>query len=137
MITRHDVLIFPGQRGALSNQTLRNALLALRPGRTVHGFRSTFRDWCGDATAFPREVAEAALAHKVGNAVEAAYRRGAALEKRRAAHGGLGGAIVRSHWQSATISLRFGRRSDISFGNSPRPRLQPQTQFVNRRDEPL
>ena len=78
-----DALIFPGQRRALSNQTLRNALLALRPGGTVHGFRSTFRDWCGDATAFPREVAEAALAHKVGNAVEAAYRRGAALEKRR------------------------------------------------------
>jgi integrase len=79
-----DALIFPGQRRALSNQTLRNALLALRPGLTTHGFRSTFRDWCGDATAFPREVAEAALAHKVGNAVEAAYRRGSALEKRRA-----------------------------------------------------
>jgi integrase len=78
-----DALIFPGQRRALSNQTLRSALLALRSGGTVHGFRSTFRDWCGDATAFPREVAEAALAHKVGNAVEAAYRRGAALEKRR------------------------------------------------------
>jgi integrase len=78
-----DMLIFPGQRGALSNQTLRNALLALRPGETVHGFRSTFRDWCGDATAFPREVAEAALAHKVGNSVEQAYRRASAIEKRR------------------------------------------------------
>ena len=78
-----DALIFPGQRGALSNQTLRNALLALRPGETVHGFRSTFRDWCGDATAFPREIAEAALAHKVGNAVEQSYRRGSAIEKRR------------------------------------------------------
>jgi integrase len=51
---------------------------------TTHGFRSTFRDWCGDCTDFPREVAEAALAHVVGNNVEAAYRRGDALDKRRA-----------------------------------------------------
>jgi integrase len=50
---------------------------------TVHGFRSSFRDWCGDATAFPREVAEAALAHKVGDETERAYRRSDALEKRR------------------------------------------------------
>ena len=50
---------------------------------TVHGFRSGFRDWCGDETEFPREIAEAALAHKVGNAVERAYRRSSALEKRR------------------------------------------------------
>jgi integrase len=50
---------------------------------TTHGMRSTFRDWCGDETHFPREVAEAALAHVVGTEVEAAYRRGTALEKRR------------------------------------------------------
>lgn len=50
---------------------------------TVHGFRSGFRDWCGDATNFPREVAEEALAHRVGDATERAYRRGSALEKRR------------------------------------------------------
>ncbi len=51
---------------------------------TMHGFRSSFRDWCGDHTEFPREVAEAALAHAVGDATEQAYRRGTALEKRRA-----------------------------------------------------
>jgi len=50
---------------------------------SVHGFRSAFRDWCGDETSFPREVAEAALAHKVGDSVERAYRRSNALEKRR------------------------------------------------------
>ena len=50
---------------------------------TVHGFRSAFRDWAGERTTFPREVAEAALAHFVGDAVERAYRRGDALEKRR------------------------------------------------------
>lgn len=53
-------------------------------GATPHGFRSSFRDWCGDHTEFPREVAEAALAHSVGDAAEQAYRRGDALDKRRA-----------------------------------------------------
>lgn len=50
---------------------------------SIHGFRSSFRDWAGDETSFPREIAEAALAHKVGNEVERAYRRSDALEKRR------------------------------------------------------
>lgn len=50
---------------------------------TTHGFRSTFRDFAGDMTNFPREVAEAALAHAVGDETEAAYRRGTALAKRR------------------------------------------------------
>lgn len=51
---------------------------------TPHGFRSSFRDWCGNETNFPRDVAEAALAHRISDATEAAYRRGDALEKRRA-----------------------------------------------------
>jgi integrase len=57
----------------------------LRPGVgiTTHGFRSTFRDWAGDATDVARETAEAALAHKVGDAAEQAYGRGTALAKRR------------------------------------------------------
>ena len=50
---------------------------------TVHGFRSSFRDWCGETTSFPREVVEAALAHVVGDQTKRAYRRGDALEKRR------------------------------------------------------
>ena len=50
---------------------------------TVHGMRSAFRDWAGEETNFAREVAEAALAHVVGDAAEQAYRRGDALEKRR------------------------------------------------------
>jgi len=53
-------------------------------GPTVHGFRSAFRDWAGNETHFAREVAEAALAHVIGDAAERAYRRGDALEKRRA-----------------------------------------------------
>lgn len=50
---------------------------------TLHGLRSTFRDWCGDKTEFPRDVAEAALAHTLSDKTEAAYRRGSALDKRR------------------------------------------------------
>jgi integrase len=50
---------------------------------TVHGLRSTFRDWAAERTNFPREVAEMALAHAIPNAVEAAYRRGDLFEKRR------------------------------------------------------
>jgi integrase len=50
---------------------------------TVHGFRSTFRDWCGEATSTAREVAEAALAHAVADKTEAAYARGDLFAKRR------------------------------------------------------
>jgi len=49
----------------------------------VHGFRSTFSDWCGETTDYPRDVVEMALAHTIGDKVEAAYRRGDLFEKRR------------------------------------------------------
>lgn len=79
-------LVFPGQkRGTpLSDMTMTALLRRLNVNATAHGFRSSFRDWAGDHTTFPREVAEAALAHAVGDATEAAYRRSDALEKRRA-----------------------------------------------------
>jgi integrase len=50
---------------------------------TVHGFRSTFRDWAGETTSHPREVIEAALAHKLRDKAEAAYARGDLFQKRR------------------------------------------------------
>ena len=50
---------------------------------TTHGFRSTFRDWAAETTGYPAEVVEMALAHSVGDKVEAAYRRGDLFEKRR------------------------------------------------------
>ena len=53
-----------------------------RGGLTVHGFRSCFRDWCAEATAHPREVAEQALAHALPDKVEAAYRCGDMPDKR-------------------------------------------------------
>lgn len=77
--------IFHGEKGAkLSNMSM--AMLLRRMDRTtitVHGFRSTFRDWAGETTRFPREDAEMALAHTIDSKSERAYRRGRALEKRR------------------------------------------------------
>ena len=84
---RTSEFVFPGVRpGApLMGTALRDLLERMKlDSVTVHGFRSTFRDWCGNETHFPREVAEVALAHVVGSAVEQAYRRSDALEKRRA-----------------------------------------------------
>ena len=79
--------VFPSPRGSrpLSHVAMAKVLTRLAVvGPTIHGFRSAFRDWAGNETNFPREVAEAALAHVVGDAAEQAYRRGDALEKRRA-----------------------------------------------------
>jgi integrase len=77
--------VFPGTKlgRPLSTMAMEMVLRRMKVDATVHGFRSAFRDWAGERTSFPREVAEAALAHLVGNAVERAYRRGDALEKRR------------------------------------------------------
>ena len=77
-------LVFPGTRGQeLSVMTLPEVMRRMKADAVPHGFRSTFRDWAGEKTNFPRELAEQALAHTLENKVEAAYRRGDALEKRR------------------------------------------------------
>ena len=68
----------------LSDMALTAVMRRMEIEAVPHGLRSSFRDWVGEETAFPREVAEMALAHTVGNAVEAAYRRGDLFEKRRA-----------------------------------------------------
>ena len=76
--------VFPGaRRGPMHENAMWGVLRALRPGLTVHGFRSTFRTWSEEHTRFPREVAEQALAHTIGSAVERAYRRTDLFEKRR------------------------------------------------------
>jgi integrase len=82
---RVSEFVFPGHRSdrPLGDMALHMVLKRMEIPYTVHGFRSSFRDWCGEATNFPREVAEAALAHVVGDETERAYRRGDALEKRR------------------------------------------------------
>lgn len=84
---RLDALIFPGRRSGTGLSDMSLTAVLRRMGRTaitVHGFRSTFRDWCAESVAnsFPREVCEHALAHSLPDKVEAAYRRGDLLEKR-------------------------------------------------------
>lgn len=80
-----DELLFKGAKSdkPLSDMTLTAVLRRLEVPATAHGFRSTFRDWTAERTSTPNEVAEMALAHVVGDATEAAYRRGDLFEKRR------------------------------------------------------
>lgn len=78
--------VFPGKVDAKPMSNIAMEMCLRRLGQdhyTVHGFRSSFRDWAGETTNFPREVAEMALAHQVGSAVERAYRRGDSFAKRR------------------------------------------------------
>lgn len=78
-------LVFPGMKAGkpLSNMAFTMAMRRMKVAGVPHGFRSSFRDWASEATAFPHEVAEMALAHTIKNKVEAAYRRGDLIEKRR------------------------------------------------------
>lgn len=77
-------LVFPAPRsGKLSDMTLTAVLRRMDVAAVPHGFRSTFRDWASERTNYPNELAEMALAHAIGDKVEAAYRRGDMFEKRR------------------------------------------------------
>ena len=76
--------LYPCTKGqTFSDMTMTAVKRRMKADAVPHGFRSTFRDWVGEKTNFPRELAEQALAHTLQNKVEAAYQRGDALEKRR------------------------------------------------------
>lgn len=82
---RQGDFVFPGTKENTPLSDMSMTAVLRRMGRgdlTVHGFRSTFRDWCSESTAYPRDVAEMALAHTIGDKVEAAYRRGDLFKKR-------------------------------------------------------
>jgi integrase len=83
--TRTGDYVFPGRRAGRPLSSMAFTMLLRRIGSryTTHGFRSSFRDWCGDRTHFPRELAEHALAHAIGDKAEQAYRRSDALMRRR------------------------------------------------------
>jgi len=86
-LIRSNDYLFPGQKENRPISNISMLVLLKRMNRsdiTVHGFRSTFRDWAAETTEFSGDVVEMALAHKIQNDVEAAYRRGDLLEKRRA-----------------------------------------------------
>ena len=82
----HPVWIFPGKKkdSAFNLSILRDTLRRMnRADVTAHGFRSSFRVWAAERTTYPKEIAELALAHKVGSQVEAAYQRSDLFERRR------------------------------------------------------
>ena len=119
--------VFPGFNAGkpLSGMAMEMLLRRMKTTEvTVHGFRSSFRDWCGDKTNFPREVAEAALAHKVGDQVERAYRRSDALDKEAQAYGGMGGLLQfrqgrRCHSDGARETSAMTRPKRKSVGSPP------------------
>lgn len=82
---RSHGFVFRSQHGGqLSNMSMAQLMKRMGYGHvTVHGFRSTFRDWAGEKTDFERETIEMALAHAIGSKAEQAYRRARAIEKRR------------------------------------------------------
>lgn len=83
---QYSEYVFPGQKSDNQLSGMAIAMLLRRmkiQNATPHGFRSAFRDWAGDETTVARDIAEGCLAHQIGSAVERAYRRGDALEKRR------------------------------------------------------
>jgi integrase len=104
--------LFPGRQlgQPLGDRALRGLLKAIgRAGVSVHGFRSSFRDWAAERTSFPAEVAEMALAHRVGSAVEQAYRRSDQFEKRRQLAQAWARYIGQSPTDGAVVPLRAGR----------------------------
>jgi integrase len=103
---RENDYVFPGdRRDRLSDRAM--DMLLRRMGRevTVHGFRSSFRDWAAECTHFPREVAEAALAHAVGDKVEAAYRQGDLFAKRQRLMSEWAGYCYKTPASGTVISL--------------------------------
>jgi integrase len=102
-------VVFSGQKlgRPLSNMALLTMLRRMgRNDLTEHGFRSTFRDWAAECTSVAPEVAEAALAHTVGNKVEAAYRRSDLFEKRR---------VLMQQWGSSCAVTQTGKARETPF----------------------
>jgi integrase len=120
-----DGLVFPGGRkGApLSDVAVSKALAAVAAACTVHGMRSAFRDWAAESTNYPREVAEAALAHTNRDKVEAAYRRSDLFEQR---------ARLMADWGGYCVPLRKGRDiGDKAFPKTSKPRRRREAEGVH------
>jgi integrase len=104
-----DGFVFPGGKPGKPLSSMALLMLLRRIGRgdlTAHGFRSTFRDWCAEVTNYPREVAEAALAHVLRNKTEAAYQRSDLMEKRRRLMEDWASFCARSAATGEVIALR-------------------------------
>jgi integrase len=106
-LPREGALIFPGAREGqpLSNMAMLELLRGMRgKGLTVHGFRSSFMDWGHETTGYPKEMLDIALAHKVADKVEAAYRRGDMIEKRRR---------LMTDWADYCVTVRTGETRNV------------------------
>jgi integrase len=109
---RQGELVFPGgkMRRPISNMAMMMTLRRMGRGDlTVHGFRTSFRDWAAERTSFPAEVAEMALAHSVSDKVEAAYRRGDLFQKRRQLMQAWGRQCAEVNSSTAVVSIAVGR----------------------------
>lgn len=102
--------LFPGPkpRAPLSSMAMAMLLRRMSSNVTVHGFRSTFRDWASETTSFPHEVCEMALAHRIANKAEAAYRRGDLFDKRRK---------LMEAWESYCASAASGKVVGLKAGS--------------------
>jgi integrase len=103
--------VFPGTKAGKPLSNMAMLMLLRRMGRadlTAHGFRSTFRDWTAEMTAYSHKVAEAALAHTVADKVEAAYRRGDLFEKRRRLMEDWAAFCARSESPGKVVPMRTG-----------------------------
>ncbi|MBV8470702.1 MAG: integrase arm-type DNA-binding domain-containing protein [Burkholderiaceae bacterium] len=105
-------LVFPAPRGGmLSDMTLSAVMRRLKVPATVHGFRSTFRDWVGERTSYPGDMAEMALAHAIGDKTEAAYRRGDMVERRRMMMDDWAAFLARPELPAKVIDLQLSKRA--------------------------
>jgi len=110
-------LIFPGLKDRVPMSDVTMLAVLRRMGHdelTVHGFRSTFRDWAAEATGHPNHVVEQALAHAIPAAVEAAYRRGDLFEKRRALMNDWAAYLAKL--PAKVVRPRFGQRRKVEAG---------------------
>jgi integrase len=96
----HESAVADGGAGFLDRVSKRPAV--------PHGLRSTFRDWAAEKTTFPGDMAEVALAHRISNAVEASYRRGDMIEKRRRMMGDWGAFLTGEGAARSVVSIRRG-----------------------------
>jgi integrase len=107
----NEFVFIGGREGAgLSSMAMLELMKHARPGYVPHGFRSSFRDWCAERTNYPREVAEAALAHAIENRVEAAYRRGDLFAKRIRLMTDWGAYIGRPKARGNVVEMRKAAR---------------------------
>jgi integrase len=113
-----DALVFAGTKGQpLSDMTLTACMRRMGLDAVPHGFRSTFRDWSAECTAHPRDVAEMALAHTIGDKVEAAYRRGDLFEKRRALMAEWAEFVGRTPAPVTMLPVRAARQARARVGS--------------------